>query len=242
MSFTNFLYESSYKKTITVDEAKELLLKNCNKLDFEHPLWRGMRSTEKALHMKKADTLRKSIGVNGNYYTVIIDHVIGKENLKYTKRSEGIITASDINASESYGYGFAVFPYNTTVVSYIEGDIWHIRADFKSEESIALINFNKLLKKLKINDSSIDTIVNGIYEKIDTTELKDLFGEIDTVDGIKAELEHAFNPKLLGFKHDTMQNIKVDELYDAECWFSDDAIAISYETYESLIKDGFKLK
>lgn len=38
MSFTNFLYESSYKKTITVDEAKELLLKNCNKLAFEHPL------------------------------------------------------------------------------------------------------------------------------------------------------------------------------------------------------------
>lgn len=35
-------------------------------------------------------------------------------------------------------------------------------------------------------------------KKIDTTKLKDLFGEIDTVDGIKAELEHT-NLKIAWF-------------------------------------------
>lgn len=240
MKFLQFLNESSYKKEITVDEAKSLLTTHCYNMDFVAPIWRGMK--DKADYIKIDGSLgeRKSVSSsNGNYYTILVDKFAETDT---PLRSKSIICATyHLKAyTNVYGNRYAIFPYNNVNIAATPPnvyDIWDITIDNK----ISFSNFNKLLSDLGIDDSSYSTIVKGIEDNLATDKSYDLTKLFNAKhDSVDEQLKRMFSQNNLGYKV-----VKNNDNYltsgKNELWIGGPCIAIAEKEWSSMKNDGFKL-
>lgn len=237
MNFSDFLNES-YKKEISLEEAKSLLTTYCYNMDFEKPLWRGMKKSANILKIEGALGGRSSVkGSKGNYYTLLID--------KYAEhgtplRSKSIICATYQNKTYTniYGDRYAVFPYNDINIAVTDKDAYDIW-DTTSNNKFTMTQFNNVLHDLEISDKSVSDIVSGIELHIGNNRfLSTIFNKKSS---IESQLASMFTQKSLNY--DVVKNDSPRLLaFKNEAWVSGKCIVISEEVWKQLVTEEFKLK
>lgn len=170
MNFEKFLIEnnnkSDYKKSLTIEEAVNIIKEKCRDT-MKTPLWRGMNSSGDAFEMDGSKRKRSSATVkeHGNYYNVIFDYQLKKENLPL--RSSCVIATGHNRQGHTEHFGnslYAIFPYDGTTIAQSKSDIWNIRVDLY-DKITDMYEMNDLLFRAKIDFTSFDSIVNSLYEK-----------------------------------------------------------------------------
>ncbi len=176
--FIGFLSESKYKgesrsKSITADEAIDLLQKNCKEsIKYKPTLYRGYnKSTEDYNYIDPSKSIRVSANT-ANYYTLFMDNdSYWKE---YPKRSRSIIGATSLERLSGWPTVLKIYPYDGAKIGVCpKQDIWF---SFKSKmyaldeinASITMatkyktiMNYKDLVEAFKF----IDMIKNDIDDK-----------------------------------------------------------------------------
>lgn len=243
MNFTEFLIQESkltntYKTSIDLDKALELVNTKCSDTKFERPLIRGMRGSDDAYIFEGQNGSRRSI-TKTNYNTVILDTVIKELDDKYPLRSASVIctTLDDIDSTDRFGNDkYVIFPYNDTIIGYLtkSTDLNYTKFDINGVQQ-GTGAFRGILTSNKIGDSSFAEIVKDIKsalnDKNEDKRLLKLFGDVTDVE---QTLKDMYAPKNLGYDFGTMKDVK--NKVDGECWIGGKCVAIKYDIWEKLKK------
>lgn len=251
MKFSEFLSEAisdgNYKKEITIEEAKKLLKLHCKDMDFDEPLWRGMRGKTPAYILEGQQSERKSID-QSNHYTVLIDYSIKQNHSSYPLRSKSVIAANDLLLADGYGNNvYAIFPYDKINIGVIDGDIWGTSITINDTRK-GITSWNELFQEANIKawsrpDSAkliieqIKSLFKTDKEKLNHAQEK-LIEVFETPDNVEDFLIDAYNPDLYFGLVDTSE-IGFDN--PSEVWFSDKCIAISKHIWEELKDEDFEI-
>lgn len=239
-SFRDFINESSYKKPLTEDEVIKLIKTKCKDIDFENKryLLRSMSSSDDMVLLTGQDGERKSISTT-NHYTKIIDH-----NLKgtgYPLRSKSIICSNSLYfvnlfAKRDENKIFVILPFDGVKIGVCEdGDIWdsYVELNGKKHE---IARLNAAYKRNGVEDTSFETIVDGIAKSLENDEstLRDLFKDKDK-NKIKEDLEKAYSIEALKFSLIESKDISKLE-FSRECWIGGSCIAIRKSVFDEIIE------
>lgn len=241
MSFKQYLYEmnnSSYKSSVPISDALNLIDKHCKTVRFDEPLVRGMNGGADAYIIDGSLRERKS-RTWSNHHTVIIDHIIKNINNSYPLRSRAVIctTLSDVDSTERFGDNvYAVFPYDGNIIAYMT------KYSDMNALPLEVGNTNMRMRDIKlkfsdnnISDKSFQSIVSDIKNSIkeDDSPLKNIF---DDETKVEKYLLDAFSPDHIGYDFGTIKDMYKNKAY-GECWFDCKAIAIKYDIWEKIIKE-----
>lgn len=256
MKFKDFLNEKEYsngqyKTEISLEDAIHIIKTKCKKVDIHKPFWRGMKGGGNDAYIFKGENgNRKSSDLDfGNYYTVILDHFIKKQNPRNPLRSASIICANTANYKHIKHFGnnrYAIFPYDTTIVGYVNGaDIWQSEIKFPNGE-VGLYDFNGMLYKASTTKHSVrqDTfehIVEDIQFIISMDEkdrnkyqnyIHKMFdGDPDNVEEYLKKLFDKDGP--IYFFGDSSE----DDSAEREVWIGAECIAIKESVYKEILKE-----
>lgn len=254
-----------YKKEIDVVEAVKLIKKHCGDIDIEKPLFRGMRKVKDAYVMEGQKGARVSRDTT-NHYTLIIDDILKNQYSHAPLRSKSLICTNTLSYAKNYGTGvYAIFPYNDVEIGKCEyHDIWSSRITFDREVNGTLVDMNEFLSEIIYRPKSYDDIVvafTKVLEDDSNEGKKDAKGkfyeifkgawedwghdeewvDVDKADVVRGVFELHYDPEhALGMKFGTYKELEIDELVDEEheFWFGGKCVAIEYEVYKKLLKDG----
>lgn len=233
MRLQQYILNEGRSASISLDNAKEKLHKNCSDAlkawrkngGYIYRGVRGMKNEYAYMDSTKYD--ERASANTTNEYTVLINHILDSWK-QYPKRN--VICITENVFASGHGATYHIFPYNGTKIGICSGfDIWE---SFKSfEELIDLNDFiidtygnyssvkelEKWLKETKIGDLDEQILDDSNYEgflnyNFDMT-LYDLFNKI------------ILNPVRNGFKLVKVgQNIPKDR----EVWFDGKAVMVIY--------------
>jgi len=198
-------------KTISYEETRKLLEKNCSKSIKGSYIYRGVSYYKEHVFIDPKSGKSRKSAYTDNYYTLIMDNC--KEWSKYPKRSESIICTTDTNTAEMYGIVYGVFPYDGAKIGVCsERDLW---ASFSNVELLNAFNrrLKVMFKKIGIPlyDDNIKVFKNSLklfdnYIKVNNTNIKtiaDLYS-FDILNNYKGNLWkllcESFAPEKNNFK------------------------------------------
>jgi hypothetical protein len=228
MKFKEFLNEStsSYKKKISLEEAAEIIKKNCTGfIDHGKVLYRGSYSymPDENYLLSIPETVRKSANTS-NHYTLALDHVLKEKN--WPLRSKSWICSTNADEASNYGDDYKVIiPFDATKVGIVHAnDIW-----FKAIlNTITFEEFADTMKDLEIRDDTYQDMVHDCfttyndeldadtYDYID--EFKELFGDkIKSEKDVEERLDWLFDPDRIKFKLTNGKDMDIPS-GKSECW------------------------
>lgn len=264
MKYADFLSESNKYESNTTNIDIEEFKKIYAKLDNKDYFFRGIKDAPSDIMIVDgAKRFRKSIDDIGNYYTVLCD----KFNPEYPKRSKGIMFTGKEESVAHHGRTYYLFPMNGAKIASAEcRDMWVVKVPLQGLpiKHVEMYEFMSALTELRIDDTSHETIRDGIKKLIEskmrrenktTTEYEGLMNSI-TTENILLKLEpihmigciFGFDPKLIDerlkhmFDYENL-NFKMykptDNIprKDYEFWVDGKALIIDQMTFDKIKKD-----
>lgn len=247
MNFKQFLNESvsdgNYKTKIDLEEAAKTFIKECDNIDINKPLWRGMRGSEPSFILKGNASRRGSIS-NLSAHNRILDELIEDTyGRKYPLRSASIVGITNGGKGYTTHFGsdrYAIYPFNNTIIGVCKHkDI--LETEYKG---FTISYINELIYEITgINDpDSISELIQSIYKAVE-------YGETDCDD--EEYLEH-FGKLFEGHDREGISQI-LDDIYgldnyefvknnsnelsgSKEVWIGDKCIAIHEKHLNEFIK------
>ena len=261
MKFSEYLIESSFYSNhhnMTKDECIDYIRKNCNQMDYNKPLLRGMKGSSDYIKIEEMPRPRVSRDGN-NMHTALLDYHFSK-NGGYPLRSKSLICAdiSSLNMTKGYGKVYAIFPKNNVKIGIVmdDRDIFNSKSKILGRErdlieiNFAVADFLGISATSNNHDDKIKSVedIKKIIDKKDFTSYREYnvdgdawavvryIGEdmLDNKDHIYKSIIEIYNPD--NFNFDVITNKDIDSYNNVEAWFSGECIAIQYDVWKE-IKD-----
>lgn len=254
MNFLQYLNENrqrvnnQHSTKIDLEEAKKILIEKCSNMDFNKPIWRGSKSGEAESYILEGQKGSRRSANTSNHYTLILDEQL-KKYKNYPLRSKSIIMASHDNKDYAQEFGglYAVFPYNDTIIGVCpRDDIWYTDVNHLGETFEIM---NGVFNELEIPDGSFDGIVEYLSNNKESViklarssdEKKFVEYIYDGKSSIKDKVIDLYDLDKCGFSFITTD--KISSIYNKklELWIGGPCVAISYNTWNELVHDKFKI-
>lgn len=249
MNFATYLTESKYKTEITLENAIEIVKKNCMK-GLSSDLYRGGNfDDDKIYHLTTGNTIRRSANTS-NHYTIIMDKILSEKDLPL--RSKSFICSLDPDVASQFGELMRIIPFDNAKIGVVgDDDLWHATLNTPARKySFSFEDFAVLMSNNDISDKSYDKIISDIIKSVkelstededdldrSEIELMTLFKDIKLdKESIEKHLYTLFDFDKIGFKFyngATLSNIKDNT---SECWISGECLAVNEETYNKIKK------
>lgn len=249
MKLSELLQEAKYAEELKIKKAwkeAELHCKDALKLGSS-PIVRGSHNTfgvEMPARVQGDKGKRKSRNTT-NYYTVILDKVLG--DLGFPLRSKSIICGTYSNKSYAGNYGdlYAVLPYDGVRIGVCPGkDIFDTWITIGGDDS-SIDRWNDVFDDADISAKSFTSIVNGIEK-----QLKSIAAGKDELDSwvkqyliqfkpgtVEQQISTAYSPKKAGFKLATTKDKKLlTETAPHELWIGGPCIMLPLKEYKKKMK------
>lgn len=233
-----------YRRESLSGDITELLSKHCSsalKTMRFSPLWRGTRSNrDEILLLDPSSGSRKSENTT-NYYTMLMDNSPYMRG--WPKRSNSFIGTTRRSMSESYGNGYAIFPFDGAKIAICPyGDLWDTVVDlspFRARKS-HWENINYVMRDLGFSsDASWDDIISHLSDPEFAEKLELDQGGLEvkiTPDKFIPWLWGQMAPGKVGFELKDVGELNVNEYTNNEVWFSSPCIAIRGDIYDAWIQ------
>lgn len=260
-TYINEMKNLDFIERVDIDAAKKLLKDKCVKMDFDVPLWRGMRDSGDYLVMDGSKVARQSRDGN-NLHTIAF-----KDTFKGTKlpmRDNSIVAIGNEGHLIASGYSenlYAIFPFDDvtlgfvrdTDILWIDNDEYDVDLDAinRTLSKVFSIDQNKKLKDLEELKQVLSKYKGFDFDSVDYNRDNSHFyktvdediSSLDVVNGdtlLKMILKY-YNPRDFNLGIDTKRNPKyIDSEY--EMWFSGKCIAIKESLWRKMKEEGFEIK
>jgi len=166
MRYKAFLINEDRGKAISLEEAAEILKKNCKDAvkyakTSNNQIYRGVYNNHQFRYIDpKKEKPRKSANTT-NYYTLLIDN--SKYWKSFPKRSQSLICSTTIERVYGYGNPYQVFPYDGAKIGVApNADFW-----ISFEDADLLSSFNDriemMMRRMNVNikDKSYKNITDA---------------------------------------------------------------------------------
>jgi len=240
MKYQDFLIlenteESSYRTSISYDDAVDIFIKNCKDMDVNNHYCRAARAKFDASILEGQKGNRKSIS-NYNYHNIVIDHQITTQKLNYPLRSKSIIAIGSKGTDIMKKYGpnhYAIFPFDgVTIMRCDDEDILEMNSYKKYSVDIVSTILNMYIDVDHVDsfEELVDLLYKHNYQKDDHfyNELNDKSKE-----EIGKFLEGVFTLK----KFDVVTTKTDDTNHTNEVWIGGKCLVINFKLLDQFRKD-----
>lgn len=248
-------------KIDSIDDVKKLLQTHCKKMNFDYPLWRGMRNSGDFAILDGAKVERNSKDGN-NLHTLMFGETF--KGTKLPVRTKSIISIGFDGHIVADGYGaenYLIFPYDDVVLGTIpnidilwaENEEYEIELDAINRAVAKVFGFDSFKKiasveelKEKLDNYKEFDFDSVNYQRANSHMYKIIQKDIESLKNVNGKslfdmIKQYYNPKDFKMETDTQRQDSLMKS-DNEIWFSGKCIAIKESEWEEMKKGGFKLK